>query len=127
MAFSDEIGHFEFCDRVNPHGDCVNPGVDEGNRNKKDADDSFCFDASASLLVQVGACLNSDVDFDGAPYQPVWPGSATDTTTDQQLHPQSFVVTSPLTGGQNYSRVAFEADLPAIEFLVGCDVTTGAG
>ncbi len=127
VSFSDEIGHFEFCDRVNPHGDCVNPGVDEGKNNKKDADDSFCFDGSASLLVQVGACLNSDIDFDGASYQAVWPGSSTNATTEQQLHPQSFVVTSPLTGGQNYSRMAFEADLPAIEFATGCDTSTGSG
>ena len=34
VAFSDEIGHFEYCDRANPHGTCVNPGV---NDRKKDA------------------------------------------------------------------------------------------
>ena len=50
-----------------------------------------------------------------------------DVATDQQLHPQSFVFTSPLTGGQNYNRTAFEADLPAIEFATGCDTLTGSG
>ena len=124
VAFSDEIGHFEYCNRVNTHGDCVNPGVGD---SKKDADDSFCFDGSTSLLVQIGACLNSDIDFDGAPYQLDWPGTLTDVATDQQLHPQSFVFTSPLTGGQNYNRTAFEADLPAIEFATGCDTLTGSG
>ena len=42
VAFSDEIGHFEYCNRANPQGSCVNPGV---NDKKKDADDQGCFNA----------------------------------------------------------------------------------
>jgi hypothetical protein len=125
VAFSDEIGHFEFCNSVNPHGNCVNPGVDEGKNNKKDADDTGCFTGSSSLLVNVGACLNSDIDFDGAPYQLDWPGTSTNVASDQLLHSPSFVTTSPLTNGANYARTAFETDLPAIES--SCDVSTGAG
>jgi hypothetical protein len=48
-------------------------------------------------------------------------------STDQQMHSESFLFTSPLSGGLNYERVAFEADLPAIEFATGCDTTTGDG
>src|SRR5215471_15463040 len=32
------------------------------------------------------------------------------------LHTSSVLFTSPLTNGHNYSQVAFEADLPRIEF-----------
>lgn len=124
VAFSDEIGHFEYCNRANTQGTCVNPGVGEA---KKDADDVGCFNADASLLVQIGGCLAADIDFDGTSYQPVWSGSSADTTSDARLHAGSFVFTSPRTGGRNYDRVAFEADLPAIEFATGCDTSTGAG
>ncbi len=87
-------------------------------------DDFGCFDAAfASVfgLVPIGGCLSTDFDFDGVPYQLVWPGTLADTTTDQQFHPSPVLFTTPLftnsnTGGQqNYDRVAFEADLPRIE------------
>lgn len=122
VAFSDEIGHFEYCNKANVRGNCVNPGV---NDPKTDADDTFCFNPGASLFVQVGGCLNSEIDFDGASYLPDWPGTLADPAQDRQVHPESFVFTSPQTNGENYGRVAFEADLPAIES--SCDFTTGAG
>jgi hypothetical protein len=123
VAFSDEIGHFEYCDKA-VRGRCVQPGL---NEKKEDSDDVGCFNASDSLLVPVGGCIGSDFDFDGMPYQPVWSGTLADAAQDHRLHSESFQFTSPLSGGQNYERVAFEADLPAIEFLVGCDTTTGVG
>jgi hypothetical protein len=119
VAFSDEIGHFEYCDKANPQGSCVTPGVGE---TKKDSDDSFCFNASASLLVQVGGCLDSDLDFDGTSYQPDWSGTLADPTQDRRLHAESFLFTSPVTDGRNYDRMAFEADLPSIEPLSVCDL-----
>jgi len=112
VSFSDEIGHFEYCDRANTQGSCVNPGVGE---KKKDADDVGCFNASASLLVPVGGCIATESDFDGTSYQPDWSGTLSNTTLDRQLHSESFRYTSPLTGGVNYQRIAFETDLPAIE------------
>jgi hypothetical protein len=124
VAFSDEIGHFEFCNRANPRGNCVNHGADDV---KKDGDDTYCFNASASLFVKIGGCLATEYDFDGTSYQTDWPGTSADVSTDQQMHPESFLFTSPLSGGLNYERVAFEADLPAIEFATGCDTTTGDG
>jgi hypothetical protein len=117
VSFSDEIGHFEYCNRANPQGSCVNPGVGEP---KKDSDDAGCFNADASLLVQVGGCVATDSDFDGTSYQPVWSGTLPDPAQDHALHSESFRITSPLTGGRNYDRMAFEADLPAIEPLSVC-------
>jgi hypothetical protein len=124
VAFSDEIGHFEYCNHVTGAATCTDPG---GADMKKDADDTSCVDARISLLVPISGCLASDTDFDGPAYQPDWPGSFSDAVQDRRLHSPSFVVTSPLTGGANYERFAFETDLPAIEFAVGCDVTTGSG
>jgi hypothetical protein len=68
VAFSDEIGHFEYWGRTNPLGKWVNNGVSD---LKKDGDDVGCFEASASLLVKVGGCLGTNYDFDGTSYQPV--------------------------------------------------------
>jgi hypothetical protein len=82
---------------------------------KKDADDTGCFNADASLLAPVGGCIATETDFDGTSYQPDWSGTLTDATQDQLLHSQSFQFTSPRTNGRNYSRMSFEADLPAIE------------
>jgi hypothetical protein len=86
-------------------------------------DDFGCFDASfagALGLVPIGGCLSTDFDFDGVPYQLVWPGTFTNPGQDHQFHARPVLFTSPLftdTGGrqQNYERVAFEADLPRVE------------
>jgi hypothetical protein len=122
VSFSDEIGHFEYCDKANSQGRCVKPGVGDP---KTDSDDVGCFNATASLLIQVGGCIGTDTDFDGVSYQPVWPGSFTNAAMDRQLHSESVQFTSPLSGGLNYERMAFEADMPAIE--ASCDGLTGAG
>ena len=117
VSFSDEIGHFEYCVAANVRGDCITPGVTDP---KKDSDDDGCFNASESLLVQVGGCIGTDLDFDGTPYQLDWSGTLADPTQDRRLHAESFLFTSPLTGGRNYERMAFETDLPAIEPLSVC-------
>jgi hypothetical protein len=124
VAFSDEIGHFEYCDRANPLGKCVNPGL---NDEKKDADDVACFNADESLLVEIGGCIATDNDFDGVSYQPNWPGATEET--DPDTVPASVLFSSPtFGGGQNFDRAAFEADLPRIEaadFGGICDRNTG--
>jgi hypothetical protein len=129
VAYSDEIGHFELCGHANRHGKCVDP-IEAGN-NKKDADDVGCFNADESLRIQIGGCIATDNDFDGVSYQRTWPGSITNAALDAALHPASILFTSPtFGGGQSYSRVAFEADLPRIEaadFGGICNRTTGAG
>jgi hypothetical protein len=118
VSFSDEIGHFEYCDKANVQGTCVSPGGGE----KKDSDASGCFNPAASLLIQVGGCVAPDLDFDGTSYQRDWSGTLTDPVQDRRLHAESFLFTSPLAGGRNYDRMAFEADLPAIQPLDLCDL-----
>jgi hypothetical protein len=129
VAFADEIGHFEYCAHANTQGDCTKPG---GTTEKtKDGDDTQCFNADASLLIQIGGCFATDNDFDGVSYQNTWPGTFTNTSLDAALHPRSILFSSPtFDGGQNYDRVGFEADLPRIEaadFGGICDRNTGVG
>jgi hypothetical protein len=122
VAFSDEIGHWEYCNDVNTDGTCNDPG--------SDGDDVLCLPASESLRVKVSGCFATDNDFDGVSYQPGWPGSNPNAGTDQIFHPRSILFSSPtFNGGQNYSRIGFEADLPRIEasdFGGNCDRSTGA-
>ena len=128
IAFSDEIGHFEYCNVVNTtNGTCSAAGASDPSGT--DTDDTFCLSASQSLRVKINGCAGADGDFDGVPYQKVWPGTLPDQR-DQRLHPSSILFTSPLfNGGNNYSRVAFETDMPRIEradFGGNCNGTTGA-
>lgn len=123
IAFSDEIGHFDFCDNVNTtNRTCVgNEGSGSGTK-PADADDRGCHAASQSTLVQVSGCTGTNTGFDGVPYQNVWPDGNT------TLHPTAIRFSSPRTGKAfetPYNRVAFEADLPRIEST--CDRSTGAG
>jgi hypothetical protein len=135
-AFSDEIGHFQFCNGAKvpetPFGldGSGNPvacptGNTEGsgaNQQPTDGDDDFCFPASEALLYRVQGCTETNTGFDGVSYTPVWPDGNT------RLHPTPFQFTSALTGpyfDHPYNRVAFEADLPAVEPT--CNRTTGAG
>src|SRR6266566_1222924 len=111
IAFADEIGHFDFCDNVSDGGCSGNEGTGI-DKETHDGDDDGCFPTSASTLVQVSGCLGTNAGFDGQSYQPVWPDGNT------ALHPTPIHFSSPLTGAgfsTNYSRVAFEADLPRIE------------
>jgi hypothetical protein len=124
VAFSDEIGHFEYCSQAGEDGSCLDGG-------DVDDDDAGCFNADDSLLVAIGGCLGTDVDFDGPAYGLNWPGTGPNRGQDQKYHTTSVVFTSPLfNGSQNYSRDAFEADLPRIEaadFGGNCDRITGIG
>jgi hypothetical protein len=115
VSFSDEIGHFEYCNKAAAgSGKCAQPGVTDPSGN--DGDDNFCFNASQSLLVPITGCTDTDFEFDGVSYKQTWPGTFSNAARDASLHPSSVLFTSPLTNGQNYSQVAFEADLPRIEF-----------
>jgi len=96
----------------------------------QDPDDRACFSPNFSTLVQIGGCLATDNDFDGVSYQRVWPGTNPNRGQDRLLHSSSILFSSPLFNGtHNYSRVAFEADLPRIEapdFGGNCNRFTGA-
>jgi len=137
VAFSDEIGHFEFCNGAKvpatpfgvdssgnpttcPEGNTEGRGADQ---EPTDEDEAFCFPASESLLYKVQGCTATNTGFDALSYTPVWPDGNT------SLHPTPFRFTGAMTGAaydQPYERVAFEADLPRIEANT-CDRTTGAG
>jgi hypothetical protein len=78
------------------------------------------------MRIHINGCTDSNNGFDSLGYQPVWPDG------NRGLHPESVLFSSPRTGpgdSVNYSRVAFEANLPRIEAPpVGpCDRSTGAG
>jgi hypothetical protein len=127
VAFSDEIGHFDWCSQVDTsNGTCAGlegePGIDQ---EWWDYDDVGCFPDSAATLYPVAGCVGSnDPGFDGASYMPDWPDGNT------YLHPTPIVITSPLTGpnyNQNYAQSAFEVDTPAIEPDSHCNQNTGAG
>jgi len=131
IAYDVEIGHFDYCNgsnAISPGGNCPT-GNTEGIINDQeptDSDDTGCFPASSSSLVQVSGCIGENVPgFDGVPYQPLWPDGNT------TLHPTPIRVTSPLTGPDynvNYSRTAFESDMPRIEIDTGqCNRDTGQG
>jgi hypothetical protein len=114
VAYSDEIGHWEYCDAADmttfPFA-CTQAGAGDPT---VDDDDIFCATAALSLLVQVTGCTQSDEDFDGVSYQKVWPGINGNMGTAKT--PGPIVFSSPtFNGGAQYSRVAFETDLPRIE------------
>jgi len=117
IAFSDEIGHFEYCGKVNLHSPiaaCTQPlGPDTNDRDlgpDPAGDDNFCLPGSASTKVMIGGCTDIDGDFDGVPYTDSWPGSISNPTADHLLHPTSELFTSPTTGGQNFTSMVFEGD-----------------
>jgi len=142
VAFSDEIGHFDYCTRVVP--DPSNPpfgmcptSAKEGLADDREhaegaprstapgADDNFCFRADQSTLVPITGCQGTNGGFDGVPYKPLWADGNPD-------HAGAFFFTGFRTGQQlnvPYSRLAFEADLPRIEIapaFQNCNRTTGA-
>ena len=140
IAYSDEIGHFEYCNAADPNtGACTSAGVTDPSG--VDADDTGCFNAADSTRIQIAGCLGTDIDFDGPEYGFTWPGSLSNHLQDRKLNPTPVIFSSPLfkpagrldKGGgflQDYSRVAFETDLPRIEVFGppnNCNRTTGAG
>jgi len=113
VAFSDEIGHFEYCN-AETSGVCTSSGVTDSAG--VDGDDVGCFSPADSTRIRIGGCLGTDGDFDGPEYQNTWPGTFSNPSQDAQFHSTPILFTSPVTNGTtNYDRVAFEADLPRIE------------
>jgi hypothetical protein len=131
IAFSDETGHFEYCNTTDGtiQGNCTVAGASEPNPGgTPDDDDNFCFNASQSLLVPINGCQGAfvlDADFDGVGYANNWAGTLANAAQDRALHSTPILFTSPLSNGANFDRVASETDLPAIE--PACNVLTGAG
>jgi hypothetical protein len=110
VAYSDEIGHFEYCNLADENGNCI----DSGNASDpaRDGDDIACFNPDDSLLVAIGGCIFSDGDFDGTSYKLAsWAGNGHDSVAPDPITFSS----ATFNGGKNYDRIAFEADLPRIE------------
>src|SRR5579864_4949891 len=130
VAFSDEIGHWDYCTGTtvptSTSGSACPSGNTEGagtNSEPTDSDASTCFPASMSSLVQLQGCTDQNNGFDGVDYTPVWPDGNT------SLHPTPIRFSSPQFGPEyssNYNRVAFEADLPRIEGNT-CNRESGVG
>jgi hypothetical protein len=126
IAFDSEIGHFDYCGNVQPHGTCSKSEGLGGDTEPSDKDDTGCFPSgSLGALVTTSGCIATNGNFDGMAYQNVWPDGGS-------KHPAPDFFTSPLTGGSNYANMAFETDLPRIEAkdvsaVNNCDRTTGAG
>ena len=141
IAFSDEIGHFDYCtgalDKSDPFTPCIpntgSEGVSGDHENPEGlarpsfpwADDYFCFEPGQSLLVQVQGCLGANLGFDGVSYKHLWPGG-------DPNHAGPLYFSSPLTGSatdfdSNYQAAALETDLPAVERATyqHCDVFNG--
>jgi hypothetical protein len=115
VAFADEIGHFEYCPSVDENSRTCT-GASATDPSGPDADDVGCFGPADSTLYQIGGCLGTDFEFDGPEYQNNWPGTNSNPLQDASLHATPIRFSSPVfDGGLNFSRVAFEADLPRIE------------
>jgi hypothetical protein len=122
IAFSDEIGHFEYCSSVaQEFGACTSL---TGNDKKPGLDDLDCVDPGFLVsfgLTPIGGCIDGDADFDGVPYRKdTWPGSFRDPVKDALFHTEPVIFSSPLFKDraghvENFSRVAFESDMPRIE------------
>ena len=131
VGASDEIGHFEYCNAMDPvTGACTKAG---GGDSTLDADDQACLDGSQfGALIPIIGCLLDDGDFDGPSYQHDWPGSFTNATLDQAKHGTPFRFTVPTSHGKSLENVSFETDLPRIErgqpgnHQPECDRATGA-
>ena len=130
VAFSDEIGHFDFCSQIDPNSPLSSCKGNEGTGSDveaADGDDNFCFASDQSTLYPATGCEDSNVPgFDGTSYQNRWP----DGTAN---NPTSVLFGGPRTGSSfstTYPFIAFETDLPRVE---GADLggncqrlTTGA-
>ena len=127
VAFSDEIGHFDFCSHIDPAtGSCDGQEGPPNDLEAADGDDNACFSAAESSLYPTNGCEDSNVGFDGPSYLPLWPDGSS-------AHPTAALFSSPTTGSDyttQFDRVAFEYDLPRIEaadFGGSCDRNTGTG
>ncbi len=84
VAFSDEIGHFEYCAKADPTtGACTTPA---GADSRLDVDDQACLDGAAlGALIPITGCVLDDGDFDGPSYRLDWPGTFRNPFLDRLL------------------------------------------
>ncbi len=125
IAIDTEIGHFDYCSKVDPAtATCTGSEGGPGHQEKADADDQGCFQPAASTLIKIGGCLGTNFGYDGTSYQRQWPNGSPN-------RPTASIFTSPKTGPNyniQYPVVAFNTDTPAIEQSLSpaCNGDTGA-
>ena len=124
VAFSDEIGHFEYCTTIPVEGGRLR------RSESRSTTTTTCFSPAVSLLVQIGGCIATDTDFDGIELPARLAGDGPEPGPGHEVPRRpSVVFTSPLFNGtRELRRVAFEADLPRIEaadFGGICNRSTG--
>jgi hypothetical protein len=125
IAIDTEIGHFDYCTKIQAkYGSCIGKEGLGANQEPADADDNYCFPGSASTLIKITGCLDSNLGYDGPSYLRDWPDGTAAT-------PTPAIFTSPKTGNnydQQYEQLAFNTDLPAIEQALtpACNADTGA-
>jgi hypothetical protein len=127
VAFSDEIGHFEYCSSVAGDSSC---NGNESTGTAADGDEAPCFTApvvgsnGSTVNPAFNGCLDffggGDTDFDGPEYQNgTWPGStgavASKVSTPIVFSSPLFAKNGKGKANSNYSQAAFETDLPRIE------------
>ena len=129
VAYSDEIGHFDFCSHLdaNQGFNCDGNEGPPGSQQPADGDDYGCFPSESSLNYPATGCVaTNDPGFDGAPYYAGrWPNGSNSSSA-----PSPIIFSSARSGSSTYSQVAYETDLPRIEApdLGGtCNRNTGAG
>ena len=61
VAFSDEIGHFDFCSHISANTDSCDglEGI-PGDQEAADGDDNFCFSSEQSLLYPATGCFDTN-------------------------------------------------------------------
>ena len=139
ISFTSEIGHFENC--TGPNAIPATPfgagrqrqprdlpggqlrGIRQQHNRRPTGMTISASRGAEAMRIHINGCTDTNTGFDSLGYQPVWPDG------NKGLHPESVLFSSPRTGpgdSVNYSRVAFEADLPRIETNT-CNRTTGAG
>ena len=128
VAYSDEIGHFDYCSQVNRTKHvCTGLEGAPGRQERADFDDNYlCFGPGQVLRDRVGGCLSANVGFDGTSYTNDWPDGRPDK-------PTPVMFTSPLTGPRftiNYLSSALVTDLPLVESadpLQHCNIYADTG
>jgi hypothetical protein len=123
VAIDTEIGHFDYCSKVDPASFNCTGKEGAGGSKALDGDDAYCFNGKTSTLIKIGGCLASNTGYDGTSYLPDWPDGSANTPTPS-------IFTSPKTGptySDQYEKVAFNTDLPAIEqsLTPTCNGVTG--
>ncbi len=121
VAYSDEIGHFDFCTHIDansPTASCDGQEGVTGDQEAADGDDNFCFPSEEALKYPATGCTDSNAPgFDGVSYHlSFWPDASSLTSPSTKPTPIDF--SAPLTGSSYttaYSQFAFETDLPRIE------------